>query len=84
VSKVSIFSKFLLFTTAVTTSMSALRLIPSSGLHVSRPTHWLTSRFHFSFADYYDPARENFGVLRVLNDDLVTPEDGFGMFISMR
>ena len=30
-------------------------------LHVSKPTHWLESRFHFSFANHYDPTRNNFG-----------------------
>lgn len=38
---------------------------------------WLMSRFHFSFAEYYNPANMNFGVLRVLNDDLVQPKTGF-------
>mgnify|MGYP002663416379 CR=1 FL=1 len=31
---------------------------------------WLKSRFHFSFAEYRNPKNINFGVLRVLNDDL--------------
>ena len=53
------------------------RKVPASTLHVSRPIGWLTSRFHFSFADYYNPANTNFGVLRVLNDDLVTAQNGF-------
>ena len=56
---------------------SAIRLVPARSLHLSEPVHWLKSRFHFSFADYYDAARSNFGVLRVLNDDLVTPGNGF-------
>ena len=38
---------------------------------------WLRSRFHFSFAGYHDPARVRFGVLRVVNDDLVEPGTGF-------
>lgn len=38
---------------------------------------WLKSIFHFSFADYYNPDNINFGVLRVLNDDLVEPNTGF-------
>lgn len=57
--------------------MPPFRLIPSSALHISKPTHWLESRFHFAFADWYN-GPQNFGVLRVLNDDLVTPDDGFG------
>lgn len=39
---------------------------------------WLKSRHTFSFADYYNPERMNFGLLRVLNDDIVTPTMGFG------
>ncbi|MFW3328745.1 pirin family protein, partial [Aliarcobacter butzleri] len=38
---------------------------------------WLESRFHFSFAEYRNPNNMNFGVLRVLNDDIVHPESGF-------
>ena len=39
---------------------------------------WLHSRHTFSFADYYNPERMHFGVLRVLNDDYVEPGMGFG------
>src|SRR5512147_938541 len=39
---------------------------------------WLTSRHTFSFADYYNPERVRFGLLRVLNDDAVQPGEGFG------
>ncbi|GIM07422.1 hypothetical protein Vretimale_11516 [Volvox reticuliferus] len=60
------------------TSMATVARVPHSSLHLSKPTWWLESRFHFSFADYWDPARENFGVLRVLNDDLVKAGAGFG------
>ena len=41
-------------------------------------TNWLKSRFHFSFAEYSNHANSNFGVLRVMNDDLVQPHRGFG------
>jgi redox-sensitive bicupin YhaK (pirin superfamily) len=37
----------------------------------------LDSHFHFSFAEYYNPENINFGVLRVLNDDIVLPGTGF-------
>ena len=39
---------------------------------------WLLSRHTFSFADYYNPERMNFGLLRVINDDIVKPSMGFG------
>lgn len=39
---------------------------------------WLESRFHFSFAEYRNPANINFGVLRVLNDDIIHANGGFG------
>lgn len=39
---------------------------------------WLESRFHFSFAEYRNPDNVNFGVLRVINDDIIHPDSGFG------
>lgn len=39
--------------------------------------NWLASRFHFNFAEFHG-GRSSFGVLRVLNDDLVQPKRGFG------
>ncbi|NJN33866.1 MAG: pirin family protein [Saprospiraceae bacterium] len=39
---------------------------------------WLNARHSFSFANYYNPERMHFGVLRVLNDDIVAPSMGFG------
>jgi redox-sensitive bicupin YhaK (pirin superfamily) len=41
-------------------------------------SNWLKSRFHFSFAEYHNPVNTSFGVLRVMNDDLVQPKRGFG------
>jgi redox-sensitive bicupin YhaK (pirin superfamily) len=38
---------------------------------------WLKTRLHFSFAEYYDPANAGFGVLRVLNDDIIKSNTGF-------
>lgn len=38
---------------------------------------WLKSIFHFSFSNYYNPDNMNFGVLRVINDDLVKSDTGF-------
>ncbi|WP_346352940.1 pirin family protein [Azotosporobacter soli] len=40
---------------------------------------WLKSLFHFSFADYHNPERMQFGALRVVNDDLLTSGGGFDM-----
>lgn len=39
---------------------------------------WLDTYHTFSFANYYDPKRIHFGVLRVLNDDIIDPAMGFG------
>lgn len=52
--------------------------IPYETLHVSKH-HWLESRFHFSFAEYYNPQNLHFGVLRVMNDDVIAPLSGFEM-----
>lgn len=38
---------------------------------------WLDARHHFSFADYYDPARMAWGAIRVWNDDTIGPQSGF-------
>jgi len=38
---------------------------------------WLDAHHHFSFADYHDPRRMNWGQLRVWNDDVIAPQAGF-------
>ncbi|WP_299779373.1 pirin family protein [uncultured Formosa sp.] len=39
---------------------------------------WLQANHSFSFANWYDKERINFGALRVLNDDVIAPKMGFG------
>jgi quercetin 2,3-dioxygenase len=39
---------------------------------------WLKANHSFSFARFYDPQNMNFGALRVLNDDRIAPNMGFG------
>jgi redox-sensitive bicupin YhaK (pirin superfamily) len=39
---------------------------------------WLSTRYSFSFADWYDPRKMGFGALRVLNDDVIAGGQGFG------
>lgn len=51
--------------------------IPFSSLYIA-DHGWLKSRFHFSFAEYRNPDNINFGALRVMNDDLVQVQTGFG------
>jgi quercetin 2,3-dioxygenase len=54
--------------------------IPAKSLHYlpASDMHPADTYFHFSFANYHNPDRMNFGVLRVLNDDDVKPHGGFG------
>ena len=39
---------------------------------------WLNAYHSFSFANWYNPDKVQFGVLRVLNDDTIAPGMGFG------
>ncbi|MGA2297173.1 MAG: pirin family protein [FCB group bacterium] len=38
---------------------------------------WLKTKHSFSFADYHNPEKMRFGLLRVINDDIVEPSMGF-------
>lgn len=40
---------------------------------------WLKAYHSFSFANWYNPDKVHFGVIRVLNDDTIAPGMGFGM-----
>ncbi len=53
-----------------------LRKIDSTSMG-SSDLGWLRSKFHFSFAEYYNPFNIRFGILRVINDDLIEPNTGF-------
>lgn len=55
---------------------SAVSKLSSAPLARITSCRWLESRFHFSFADYYNPKNMNFGALRVVNDDLVKVRSG--------
>lgn len=39
---------------------------------------WLQANYSFSFGNYYNPGKTNFGALRVLNDDIIQGGTGFG------
>jgi len=45
--------------------------------HYKNETDWLSTYHHFSFADYQNPDKMNFGPLRVFNDDTIQPGTGF-------
>lgn len=49
---------------------------PFSGLGRMR-LDWLDANYHFSFANYHNPARMGWGALRVWNDDVIAPQTGF-------
>ena len=53
-----------------------LKKLPKENMGTSN-LGWLESRFHFSFAEYRNPNNMNFGVVRVLNDDIVHANSGF-------
>ena len=55
-----------------------LKHIPFDSLYTAEHG-WLTSHFHFSFAEYRNMDNLRFGPLRVMNDDFIRPHEGFGL-----
>lgn len=53
-----------------------IKVVPSADRYTA-DHGWLETRWHFSFADYYDPANMSWSVLRVFNDDIVHAGGGF-------
>jgi redox-sensitive bicupin YhaK (pirin superfamily) len=53
-----------------------IRVYPYSSLGYANHG-WLNARHHFSFANYHNDQRMNFGVLRVINDDVIQAGRGF-------
>jgi len=60
--------------------MKKFEKIDAENLHFQHASHIqpADTYFHFSFANYYDPNNMGFGALRVINDDRVKPQSGFG------
>ena len=54
-----------------------MKHIPFTSLYTA-DHGWLKSRFHFSFAEYHNTGNVHFGMLRVMNDDIIQPHKGFG------
>ena len=50
---------------------------PASG-RGSADYGWLKTNYSFSFSNYYNPEMMGFETLRVINDDWIAPESGFG------
>src|SRR5689334_17521436 len=55
-----------------------ITVIPSSQRYHA-DMDWLSTYWHFSFSDYYDPANLHWGALRVFNDDVIKGGGGFGL-----
>ena len=47
--------------------------------HYRNKIDWLDTTHHFSFGEYFNPDKMNFGPLRVFNDDIIQPGTGFDL-----
>jgi quercetin 2,3-dioxygenase len=61
----------------MTTTMTPTFRIQRSGERYHAEAGWLDSYHSFSFADYFDPENQNWGALRVFNDDRIAGGTGF-------
>ncbi len=59
--------------------LSSMRRIERNEERGKSELGWLSSRFSYSFSEYLNPRRMNFGVLRVFNHDTINPSSGFPM-----
>lgn len=53
--------------------------IARSDEHFRNKLDWLDTTHHFSFGEYFDPNKMNYGPLRVFNDDIISPGKGFNL-----
>lgn len=63
---------------ATMSNLSHAKIVPRRSKERGYANHgWLDTHHSFSFASYYDPKHEQFGSIRVLNEDRVAPNQGF-------